>query len=253
MTIWRLMMGLLVVLLAGCTSISEIEPGSDEEATATTVPVSLEVLTFEGGGDTFLSAIESLVAERGEPDRHLRVEETMADGTVWQGESLQYGGTPDGDVQVVMLQQAQAGPSTALRLEGATDADIGDFLANQDLPVTQPLYSAHPAIQFVRARQGENGAWSFDVTMTYPDTGWEDYADGWHIETTDGEILGTRILLHPHVNEQPFTRSLGNVVIPEGETEVVVRSHNLISGYAPEVVTVPIGESGRGEAYEVGR
>ena len=160
--------------------------------------------------------------------------------------------TPDGDVQVVMLQQAQAGAETALRLEGAIDADIGDVLAGQDLPVAQPLYSAHPLIQFVRA-QGNDGTWSFDVTMTYPDTGWEDYADGWHVETTDGEILGTRILLHPHVDEQPFTRSLGGVVIPEGVTEVVVRSHNLISGYAPEVVTVPIGESGSGERYEVER
>lgn len=249
----RLMMGLLVILLAGCTSISEIEPGDDENATARTLPVTVEVLTFEGGGDTFLSAIESLIAERGEPNRHLRVEETMADGTVWQGESLQYDGTPDGDVQVVMLQQAQAGAETALRLEGAIDADIGDALAAQELPVAQPLYSAHPAIQFVRANQGENGAWSFDVTITYPDTGWEDYADGWHIETADGEILGTRILLHPHVDEQPFTRSLGGVVIPEDVTEVVVRSHNLISGYAPEVVTVPVGESGSGERYEVER
>ena len=69
----------------------------------------------------------------------------------------------------------------------------------------------------------------------------------------DGEILGTRILLHPHVDEQPFTRSLSGVVIPEDVTEVVVRSHNLISGYAPEVVTVPIGESGSGERYEVER
>ena len=124
----RLMMGLLVILLAGCTSISTIEPGSGGEAAATTLPVTVEVLTFEGGGDTFLSAIESLIAERGEPDRHLRVEETMADGTVWQGESLQYDGTSDGDVQVVMLQQAQAGADTGLRLEGAIDADIGAML-----------------------------------------------------------------------------------------------------------------------------
>ncbi len=35
----------------------------------------------------------------------------------------------------------------------------------------------------------------------------QDYVDGWHVETAEGEILGTRILLHPHVGEQPFTRS----------------------------------------------
>ncbi|MEZ4582876.1 MAG: hypothetical protein R3A10_14775 [Caldilineaceae bacterium] len=42
------------------------------------------------------------------------------------------------------------------------------------------------------------------MTLAYPDTGWDDYADGWHVATPAGEILGTR--LHPHVNEQPFTQ-----------------------------------------------
>ena len=140
-----------------------------------------------------------------------------------------------------------------MRIEGGLDTDIGAVLITEAVPVDQPLYSAHPLIQFVRARQGSDGAWSFDVTVTYPDTGWEDYADGWHVETTDGEILGTRILLHPHVGEQPFPRGLSGVTIPEDVTEVVVRSHNLISGYAPEVVTVQIGESGSGDAYEVER
>lgn len=251
MNVWRLMTGLLILLLAGCTSIAEIEPGDDESASAP--PVTVENLTFEGNDETFLSAIEALVSERGRPVHHMRVEETMADGTVWQGEALQYDGTPEGDIQIVMLQQAQAGGETGLRIEGGLDTDIGAVLIAEAMPVDQPLYSAHPLIQFVRARQGSDGAWSFDVTVTYPDTGWEDYADGWHVETTDGEILGTRILLHPHVGEQPFTRGLSGVTIPEDVTEVVVRSHNLISGYAPEVVTVQIGESGSGDAYEVER
>jgi len=47
----------------------------------------------------------------------------------------------------------------------------------------------------------------FDVTLSHADTGWEDYADGWRVELEDGTVLGTRVLGHPHVNEQPFTRS----------------------------------------------
>ncbi len=46
------------------------------------------------------------------------------------------------------------------------------------------------------------------VTLAHPDTGWDHYADGWRIETEDGTVVGTRELLHPHVEEQPFTRSL---------------------------------------------
>ena len=33
-----------------------------------------------------------------------------------------------------------------------------------------------------------------------------------------------RVLYHPHVNEQPFTRSLGNVRVPAGVTSVIVRT-----------------------------
>ena len=38
-------------------------------------------------------------------------------------------------------------------------------------------------------------------------TGWEHYANKWDVVGPDDTILGTRVLLHPHVNEQPFTRS----------------------------------------------
>ena len=42
----------------------------------------------------------------------------------------------------------------------------------------------------------------------HPDTGWDDYADGWRVLDMDGNELGMRVLHHPHVDEQPFTRSL---------------------------------------------
>ena len=86
----------------------------------------------------------------------------MADGTVWQGESLQYDGTPEGDVQIVMLQQAQAGGETALRLEGAHRCRYRRLSWPARIcRWRQPLYSAHPSIQFVRARQSER--WRMDL------------------------------------------------------------------------------------------
>ena len=54
------------------------------------------------------------------------------------------------------------------------------------------------------------------VTLAHPDTGWDHYADGWRIEKEDGTIIDTRELLHPHVEEQPFTRSLTVRDLPEG-------------------------------------
>ncbi|WP_292062783.1 hypothetical protein [Marivita sp. XM-24bin2] len=54
------------------------------------------------------------------------------------------------------------------------------------------------------------------VTLAHPDTGWDDYADGWRIESGSGAVIGTWELLHPHVDEQPFTRSLTVSDPPDG-------------------------------------
>jgi hypothetical protein len=51
--------------------------------------------------------------------------------------------------------------------------------------------------------------------------------------------LGTRNLAHPHVKEQPFTRSLSGVRIPEGMTEVSIQARDSVSGWSSELVTIP--------------
>ena len=79
-----------------------------------------------------------------------------------------------------------------------------------------------------------SGAWRFDVTLRHADSGWEHYADGWEVLATDGTSLGMRVLAHPHVNEQPFTRSLGGVMIPEGITEVTIRARDNVDGWTVE-------------------
>ena len=63
-----------------------------------------------------------------------------------------------------------------------------------------------------------------DVTVLHADTGWDHYANAFEIVAPDGAVLATRVLAHPHVNEQPFTRSLGNVAIPDGVQSVTVRA-----------------------------
>ena len=73
--------------------------------------------------------------------------------------------------------------------------------------------------------------WSFSVTLSHGDTGWEDYADGWRVVSQDGTVLGVRELLHPHVNEQPFTRSLSSVSIPDGTTSVFIEARTNVDGW----------------------
>jgi len=107
------------------------------------------------------------------------------------------------------------------------------------------LFVAGPALanipQVVAAKASHTGTvWQFDVTLRHADTGWKNYANGWGIYTKDGRELGYRILMHPHVDEQPFTRSLGNVILPEGLKQVVIRPHDLLHGWGPDfILTLP--------------
>ncbi|MDJ1006680.1 MAG: hypothetical protein QNJ13_02555 [Paracoccaceae bacterium] len=92
--------------------------------------------------------------------------------------------------------------------------------------------TADPAVvEEVRAAE-QAGSWRFDVTLSHGDTGWDDYADGWRVELEDGTVLDTRVLLHPHVEEQPFTRSLSGVAIPEDVAEVFVRASTNAEGWS---------------------
>lgn len=114
-------------------------------------------------------------------------------------------------------------------------------------------------VEHVRAVQAADGSWTFHVTVRHQDTGWEDYADGWDVLTPDGEVLQpdpsspfTRLLVHPHETEQPFTRSQSGVVIPPEVTQVRVRAHDLVDGFGGREVVVDLTVSS-GPGFEVER
>ena len=94
----------------------------------------------------------------------------------------------------------------------------------------------------VVATAGPAGKYRFDVTVRHADEGWDHYANKWDIIGTDGATLGSRVLYHPHVNEQPFTRSLPGVEIPPDTGKVTVRAHDSVHGYGGKVVEVNLGE-----------
>jgi len=112
-------------------------------------------------------------------------------------------------------------------------------------------------VVFVKAVQAQDGTWTFSVTVSHPDVGWEDYADGWDVATPDGQTLKaspddpfTRLLLHPHVGEQPFTRSQSGIRIPADVTQVTVRAHSLTRSFGGHEVVVDLTQSA-GEGFEV--
>ncbi len=82
--------------------------------------------------------------------------------------------------------------------------------------------------------------WRFDVTLLHSDTGWDHYADAWEVLAPDGTSLGVRDLAHPHETEQPFTRSLSGITIPDGVDHVLIRARCDVDGWGAARLRVDI-------------
>ena len=107
------------------------------------------------------------------------------------------------------------------------------------LPLT-PALAGEADVVSAEASQESDGTWRFRVTVRHGDEGWDHYADRWQVETLEGRVLGTRVLLHPHEHEQPFTRALGGVVIPQEVDEVLIRAHDSVHGDGGATVTIKL-------------
>ena len=85
-----------------------------------------------------------------------------------------------------------------------------------------------------------DGSFTFNVTVQHADEGWEHYADHWLILDNDEQLIAARKLMHPHVNEQPFTRNLSYIQISDKVTEVIIRAHCSIDDYSGKDMTLKI-------------
>lgn len=107
------------------------------------------------------------------------------------------------------------------------------------LLLAAPAFADPPAVENVSA-QKSGANWRFDVTLSHPDTGWDHYADGWRVLDMQGNELGMRVLAHPHETEQPFTRSLSGVALPEGTTQVQIQGRCNVDGWNTQTTTVTL-------------
>jgi len=96
-------------------------------------------------------------------------------------------------------------------------------------------------VEIVKVKaENQRGSWVFHVTLKHADSGWDHYADAWRVVTESGKELGTRTLFHPHVDEQPFTRSLADVSIPADISEVYIEAHDKVHGWSKQRYKVKI-------------
>ena len=96
-----------------------------------------------------------------------------------------------------------------------------------------------PMIETATAtRSGDR--WTISVTLSHPDTGWDHYANAWRVLDAHGNELGKRTLYHPHVNEQPFTRSLSGVNIAPGTRTVWIEAFDSVHGAGSLRFKIPL-------------
>lgn len=163
--------------------------------------------------------------------------------------------------QTPPTREAQQAPAEAAAINKTlTPTAISTALPSAATPAASDRASAPNAdVLFVTASQQSGDTWQFAVTIEHPDTGWEDYADGWDVVLADGTVAKpdpdspfTRLLLHPHETEQPFTRSQGGIIVPPDSPLVTVRAHDMVDGFGGREVTVDLTGAG-GPDYEVRR
>lgn len=99
------------------------------------------------------------------------------------------------------------------------------------LSIATVCFAGEADVVDVKVNRSGDDTYVFNVTVAHGDTGWEHYADRWEIVSGDGEVIATRVLVHPHVTEQPFTRGLAGVKVPEGAISVIVRAHDSVHEY----------------------
>jgi hypothetical protein len=106
-----------------------------------------------------------------------------------------------------------------------------------------PAWAGLADVLGARIERAPDGSYRIAATVRHADSGWDHYADRWEVLGPRGQVIATRVLLHPHVHEQPFTRGLSHVHIPATWTWVKIRAHDRVHGYGGREVTLSVPPS----------
>jgi len=80
-------------------------------------------------------------------------------------------------------------------------------ILNDLLVCTSHVVASEADVIDAELKRENDGSFTFNVTVQHADEGWNHYADHWLILDKDEQLIAARKLMHPHVKEQPFTRS----------------------------------------------
>jgi len=94
-----------------------------------------------------------------------------------------------------------------------------------------PLHAGEADVIDARAEWLQDGRLRVAATLRHEDEGWDHYADRFEVLNADGTVLAMRELAHPHVHEQPFTRSTGAFDVPADTAVLTVRARDTRHGF----------------------
>jgi hypothetical protein len=114
------------------------------------------------------------------------------------------------------------------------------FLSCSFLLLSISVFAGEADVVDVTVRHTGENTYRFDVAVSHADEGWDHYANRWEVIAPSGAVLGTRRLAHPHITEQPFTRSLSGVTVPEGISRVAVRANDSVHGNGGREMSVEV-------------
>ena len=113
------------------------------------------------------------------------------------------------------------------------------FLALAPMLIVSSLSAGEADVIDVEIISLGGDKYRINATVKHADAGWDHYANRWDVLAPDGTVLGSRELLHPHDNEQPFTRSL-TLNIPASIDKVTIQAHDSVHGLGGEVKEVVV-------------
>lgn len=103
-----------------------------------------------------------------------------------------------------------------------------------------PAWAGQADVIAAVARRTAPGTYDLDVTIRSQDTGWDRYADQIEVLGPDGAVLATRVLEHPHEDEQPFTRDVSQVHVGTSVHTVTIRARFKPVGFDGTVFSLPL-------------
>lgn len=102
------------------------------------------------------------------------------------------------------------------------------------------MHQKYPDVVDVQVHVRSDRRFDFDATIASPYDTPERYADAFRVLSTGGVQFGERTLFHDHASEQPFTRDLYGVAIPDGIHTVVIQARDKKYGYGGRTLHITL-------------